>query len=116
MAEPRGDRACRLDHVWNEGRDRLLRQPAHWPADADRGNYLARVVAQRRRDAAHADFALLVLDGAAAQANILQHLLELLAVGDGLRRARGEPAADDAFDDLLLLERKNDLTLRGAVR
>ncbi len=58
------------------------------PAEPDRRHHVAGVVAERRRDASHAELALLVLDGAAAGAHAVEHLPERLRIGDGLRRAR----------------------------
>ena len=99
----------------DEGGERLLRQPAHRPGEPDRRHHLARVVAQRRRDAAHAELALLVLDGAAARAHAFEHLPQRLRIGDGLRRARGKPVAHHALDHVGRLERQDRLALGGAI-
>ena len=93
----------------------LRLKPHRRTRDAERRHHGAAVVANRRGDAHHAEFALLVFDGAAALAHDRECLKELVGAGDGLGRARRKPGGDHPLDHVAGLERQDRLALGGAM-
>src|SRR5262249_41611990 len=77
---------------------------------------VAGVVANRRRDAHHANPALLLPDRAAALAHRRERLLEPIGRRDGLRRARRKTCRQHLIHHLGRSECENGLALGRAIR
>src|SRR5205807_2570900 len=95
----------------------LAGQALAWSGDADRGDDLARVVDDRRCDAADAFLALLEIEAVATLADDANLLQQTLRGGDGVGRQRIELLRRRPRLDLLLGQiREQRLAKGGAVR
>src|SRR5919108_5326184 len=91
VADPERDRVRHFDDFGGELGQHGVRQSLDGACNAHGRDDVTAAVANRRCNRAHADFALLVLEGVALLANLLKYFPKLLWARVCLRRSRLQP-------------------------